>query len=63
MDCLEFIVRVTSHIPDKGQVTVRYCGLCATTLKEDHNSRRFEVDIIIGLRMPGGGWLGLKGTS
>jgi len=24
MDYLEFIARVTSHIPDKGQVTVRY---------------------------------------
>jgi len=29
MDYLEFIARVTSHIPDKGQVMVRYCGLCA----------------------------------
>ena len=29
MDYLEFIVRVTSHIPDKGQVTVRYYGLYA----------------------------------
>lgn len=29
MDYLEFIARVTSHIPDKGQVTVRYYGLCA----------------------------------
>jgi len=27
MDDLEFIARVTSHIPDKGQVTVRYYGL------------------------------------
>jgi len=27
MDYLEFIVRVTSHIPDKGQVTLRYYGL------------------------------------
>jgi len=27
MDFLEFIARVTSHIPDKGQVTVRYYGL------------------------------------
>jgi hypothetical protein len=24
MDYLEFIARFTSHIPDKGQVTVRY---------------------------------------
>ena len=29
MDYLEFIVRVTSHIPDKGQVMVRYYGLYA----------------------------------
>jgi hypothetical protein len=29
MDYLEFIARVTSHIPDKGQVTIRYYGLCA----------------------------------
>ena len=27
MDYLEFIARVTSHIPDKGQGTVRYYGL------------------------------------
>jgi excinuclease UvrABC nuclease subunit len=26
MDNLEFIARVTSHIPDKGQVTIRYFG-------------------------------------
>jgi hypothetical protein len=26
MEYLEFIARVTSHIPDKGQVTVRYYG-------------------------------------
>ncbi len=29
MDYLEFIARVTLHIPDKGQVTVRYYGLYA----------------------------------
>ncbi len=29
MDYLELIARVTSHIPDKGQVTVRYYGLYA----------------------------------
>jgi len=29
MDCLEFIARVTSNIPDKGQVMVRYYGLYA----------------------------------
>jgi hypothetical protein len=30
MDYLEFIARVTSHIPDKGQVTVRSYGLYAS---------------------------------
>jgi len=29
MDYLEFIARATSHIPDKGQVMVRYFGLYA----------------------------------
>ena len=29
MDYLEFIARVTSHIPDKAQVTVRYYDLYA----------------------------------
>jgi hypothetical protein len=29
MDYLEFVARVVSHIPDKGQVTVRYFGLYA----------------------------------
>jgi hypothetical protein len=28
MDYLEFVARLTSHIPDKGQVMVRYFGLC-----------------------------------
>jgi hypothetical protein len=32
MDYLEFIARVTSHIPDKGQVMIRYYGLYANTL-------------------------------
>ena len=27
MDYLEFVARVTSHIPDKGQVMIRYYGL------------------------------------
>jgi len=29
MDYLEFVARVVSHIPDKGQVLVRYYGLYA----------------------------------
>jgi len=35
MDYLEFIARVTSHIPDKGQVMVRYFGLCKALHKPD----------------------------
>ena len=34
MDYLEFIARTTSHIPDKGQVTVRYYGLYANAHRE-----------------------------
>ena len=33
MDYLEFIARVVSHIPDKGQVMVRYYGLYANAHK------------------------------
>jgi len=29
MDYLEFIARITSHIPDKGQVMIRYYGIYA----------------------------------
>jgi len=36
MDYLEFIARVTSHIPDKGQVMVRYYGLYANAPFIDH---------------------------
>jgi ABC-type Na+ transport system ATPase subunit NatA len=41
MDYLEFIARVTSPIPDKGQVMVRYCGLYANA----HIYRSFEADV------------------
>jgi len=34
MDYLEFIARVTSHIPDKGQVMIRYYGLYSTPTGE-----------------------------
>jgi hypothetical protein len=37
MDYLEFVARGTSHIPDKGQVTVRYYGLYA-------NAHRGEIN-------------------
>ena len=34
MDHLEFIARLTSHIPDKGHVTLRYYGLYANAHPE-----------------------------
>jgi len=40
MDSLEFIARVTSHIPDKGQVMVRYNGVYANTPGGKSASRR-----------------------
>jgi len=36
MDYLEFIARVTSHISDKSQVTVRYYGLCKALHKPNY---------------------------
>ena len=43
MDYLEFIAWVTSHIPDKGQVMVRYYGLC----KALHNPYYAEFKIML----------------
>ena len=42
MDYLEFIARVTSHIPDKGQVMVRYYGLYSNAHKG--KIRKAEAD-------------------
>jgi hypothetical protein len=47
MDYLEFIARVTSHIPDKGQVMVRYHGLYANA----RIYRSSEADVRGGLRL------------
>jgi hypothetical protein len=44
MDYLEFIARVTSHIPDKGQVMVRYYGLYANA----HIHRSSEASVCSG---------------
>jgi hypothetical protein len=41
MDYLEFIARATSHIPDKGQVMVRYYGLYANA--HIHRSSKASV--------------------
>jgi hypothetical protein len=60
MDYLEFIARVTSHIPDKGQVTVRYCGLYANAhrgkvKKASHEA--FPLRMVEDLRpIPSKGW-------
>ena len=49
MDYLEFIARVTSHIPDKGQVMIRYYGLYS-------NAHRGKELIYTGLQnLPIGG--------
>jgi hypothetical protein len=52
MDYLELVARVTSHIPDKGQVMVRYYGLYANA--RIHPSS--EVDIR-GRETPAGPYL------
>jgi len=44
MDYLKFIARVTSHIPDKGQVMVRYYGLYVNA----HIYRSLEADVCGG---------------
>jgi hypothetical protein len=64
MDYLEFIARVTSHIPDKGQVMVRYYGLYANAhrgkVKKASLSpsalRLVEEDL---KRIPSKGWAAL----
>jgi hypothetical protein len=64
MDYLEFIARVTSHIPDKGQVMVRYYGLYANAhrgkvRKAAQNPlvlRLVEEDL---RRIPSKGWAAL----
>jgi hypothetical protein len=61
MDYLEFLARVTSHIPDKGQVMVRYYGLYANAHRGKVKKaglgplafRMAEVEI---LRFPYKGW-------
>ena len=42
MDYLEFIARVVSHIPDRGQVMVRYYGLYANA----HYIRHLELTFV-----------------
>ena len=47
MDYLEFIARVTSHIPDKGQVMVRYYGLYANA----HRGKMKKAEIILPIHL------------
>jgi len=51
MDYLEFIARVTSHIPDKGQVTVRYYGLYANAHRG--KVRKASLEALAAYRRPG----------
>jgi hypothetical protein len=61
MDYLEFIARVVSHIPDKGQVTVRYFGLYASAhrgkvRKSEKSCHRLLVIEEECPRVPRRGW-------
>jgi hypothetical protein len=59
MDYLEFIARVTSHIPDKGQVMVRYYGLYANAHRGKVKKASLSVHRIVEedhRRLPSKGW-------
>jgi hypothetical protein len=61
MDYLEFIARVVSHIPDKGQVMVRYYGLYANAHRGKVR-KTSRVPVALGMieeeppRVPSKGW-------
>jgi ribosomal protein S27E len=61
MDYLEFIARVVSHIPDKGQVMVRYYGLYANAHRGKVRKAK-RVPVVLGMieeelpRLPSKGW-------
>ena len=61
MDYLEFIARVTSHIPDRGQVMVRYYGLYANAHRGKVR-KASRVPAALGMmedesrRLPSQGW-------
>jgi hypothetical protein len=64
MDYLEFIARVTSHIPDKGQVMVRYFGLYANAhrgkvKKESQSPTALRIVEEELRRLPSKGWAAL----
>jgi hypothetical protein len=43
MECLDFMARVVSHIPDKGQVTVRYYRLYANAHRGKVKKTSLEI--------------------
>ena len=61
MDYLEFIARVVSHIPDKGQVTIRYFGLYANAHR-GKVKKASQVPVALGMieeelrPIPSKGW-------
>jgi hypothetical protein len=60
MDYLEFIARVTSHIPDKGQVMVRYYGLYANAhrgkMRKEKRGNSLRLVEDARRRRPSKGW-------
>ena len=64
MDYLEFIARVTSHIPDKGQVMVRYYGLYANAHRGKVKKASLSPSVLRLVeedlkRIPSKGWAAL----
>ena len=51
MDYLEFIARVTSYIPDKGQVMVRYYGLYANAHRGKMRKKMLILCVPLLLKM------------
>jgi len=61
MDYLELMALMTSHIPDKGQVTVRYLGLYANTRRGKMRQAQMDKHPFILIeeespRVPHRGW-------
>jgi hypothetical protein len=52
MDYLDFIARVTAHIPDKGQVMIRYYGLYSNAHRGKERKRGRAASVMPVLRPP-----------
>lgn len=64
MDYLEFITRVTSYIPDKRQVMVRYYGLYSNAYRGKMRKTQKEVYPFLIIKkeepfVPSKGWVGM----